>query len=98
MRAHRYFTSFILMAAMVGPLTLGAAPLNAARDHDDNDHRVHRYYDRTHRDFHEWNEHESLAYRRWEAANHRRHREFVRRQRIEQDRYWSWRHSHPDHD
>lgn len=99
MRVHRYFSSLILMAAMVGPVALGATPINARPgDGDDRNHRIHRYYDRKHRDYHEWNEHESRAYVRWEAENHRRHREFVRRHRIEQTRYWSWRHRHPDND
>lgn len=98
MRLHKYFSSLILMAAMVGPVALGATPLNTRPGDDDRDHRAQRYYDRRHRDYHEWNEHESRAYVRWETGYHRRHREFVRRRRVEQDRYWSWRHRHPDND
>jgi hypothetical protein len=98
MRVHRYFSSLILMAAMLGSVAVGAVPPNARPGDDDNDHRVHRYYDRKHRDYHEWNERESRAYVRWETTQQRRHREFVRRHRSEQERYWSWRHSHPDND
>jgi hypothetical protein len=99
MRVHRYFGSLLLMAAMVVPVAVGASALSAgARGDDRDDHRVHRYYDRHHRDYHEWNEHESRAYVRWETANHRRHREFVRRRQAERARYWNWRHRHGDND
>ncbi|HWX56130.1 MAG TPA: hypothetical protein VN176_16190 [Verrucomicrobiae bacterium] len=99
MRAGRYFSSLILLAAMAGPVALGATPLNGrSGDDDDRDHKVHRYYDRKHHDYHEWNEHESRSYARWEAENHRRHREYVARHRREQQRYWNWRHRHPDND
>ncbi|HLW53006.1 MAG TPA: hypothetical protein VKW06_09185 [Candidatus Angelobacter sp.] len=97
MRLQRYFSSLILMAAMAGPVALGATP-NAAPGDDDRDHQTHRYYDRKHRDYHEWNERESHAYGRWETSYHRRHREFARRRRIEQEQYWSWRHRHADRD
>lgn len=99
MRVHRYLSSLVLMAAMAVPVALGATGVNARpRDDDDKNHKVHRYYDRKHRDYHEWNERESRSYARWEAENHRRHRAFVRRQRAEQNRYWTWRHIHPDRD
>src|ERR1700682_5926256 len=98
MQVRRYFSSLILMAAMVGPVALGATPVNSQRDNDDRDHRIHRYYDRRHRDYHEWNEHESRVYVRWESDNHRTHREFAERRRREQARYWAWRHSHRDYD
>jgi hypothetical protein len=87
------------MAAMIVPVALGAAVLKAGPgDDDDRNRRVHRYYDRNHRDYHEWNEHESRAYVRWETENHRRHREFVRRRQAERARYWEWRHRHADND
>jgi hypothetical protein len=98
MRVYKYFSSLILMAAMAGPVALGATALNSQRDNDDQDHKVHRYYDRQRRDFHEWNEHESRAYARWEAKNHKKHREYVARHRNDQSRYWTWRHHHPDND
>ena len=98
MRVIRYFSSLILMAAMVVPVALGATALSPRHDDDDKDHKVHRYYDRKHRDYHEWNERESRSYARWEAENRRKHREYVRRHRNDQNRYWTWRHSHPDRD
>lgn len=99
MRFQKSLSSLMLMAAVALPVALGAAPSNPRSGDDvDRDHKVHRYYDRRHRDYHEWNEHESRAYVRWEAREHRRHREYVRRHRVEQSRYWSWRHRHPDND
>jgi hypothetical protein len=98
MRVLRNLSSLLLMAAMVGPVLLGTTSLAQNRDNDDKDHKIHRYYDRKHRDYHEWNERESRAYSNWEAENHRKHLEFERRHRNDQSRYWVWRHSHPDKD
>ncbi|HYL91572.1 MAG TPA: hypothetical protein VEW69_00290 [Alphaproteobacteria bacterium] len=99
MRVLRNLSSLLLVAAMVGPVVLGTTSLAAQnRDNDDKDHKIHRYYDRKHRDYHEWNERESRAYSNWEAENHRKHLEFERRHRNDQSRYWVWRHSHPDKD
>jgi hypothetical protein len=99
MRLLRYFSSLILLVALAGPMARSVAAINTSpRDDDDKKHKVHRYYDRKHHDYHEWNERESRSYERWEAENRWKHREYVRRQRAEQSRYWAWRHSHPDRD
>ena len=63
---------------------------------DDDHHKVRRYYDRDARDYHEWNEHENNAYRRYLQEQHRENREFHRLNRNQQHEYFRWRHSHPD--
>lgn len=92
MRLLRYFNALILVAAIVAPAARAASPVNTT----DDEHKVHRYYDRKHHDYHAWNAHESEFYVRWEGENHRKHREFSHRQRADQARYWEWRHNHPD--
>jgi hypothetical protein len=93
MRLLRYFNALILVAAIAAPVARAASPANPS---DDDHHKVHRYYDRKHHDYHAWNAHESGFYVRWEGENHRKHREFSHRQRADQARYWEWRHNHPD--
>lgn len=85
----------------VGPLLLGAsllAPLgiNAAGPRPGEEEHVHRYYDREHKDWHNWDEHESAAYRHWLMEERREHqyREYERLERRRQAEYWRWRHEH----
>ena len=57
-----------------------------------------RIYDRDRKDYHNWNESEDRAYRRYWQGRHRAYRDYSRLNAREQSHYWSWRHSHPDHD
>jgi hypothetical protein len=92
--ASRYLSFAFLMAA----LTASAAPKAGAAqevvvkvDHP-------RYYDRNHRDYHEWNDREDRSYRIYLGERHREYHEFSRNSRREQSNYWNWRHNHPDRD
>lgn len=94
--ASRYLGFLFLTAA----LTAVAAPkADAAQEvviRHEGDH--HRYYDRNHRDYHEWNDGEDRSYRVYLGERHRDYREFHRNSRREQSNYWNWRHGHPDRD
>jgi hypothetical protein len=59
---------------------------------------VNRYYDRDHKDYHEWNESENRAYRHWlmEERHERQYRDYNRLKAAQQRDYWRWRHEHPD--
>lgn len=57
-----------------------------------------RIYDRDRKDYHDWNESEDRAYRRYWQSRHRAYRDYSRLNAREQSHYWSWRHSHPDRD
>jgi len=87
----RYMGAFLLSAFLITPIVVRA---------DDDDHRranrVQRYYDRDARDWHEWNEREQQAYRRYLEEQHREYREWGRANRRTQQDYWRWRHQHPD--
>ena len=67
-------------------------------DDDDKHRKVRRYYDREHKDYHEWNEAENAAYRHWlmEERHEHEYRDLNRLKRAEQSEYWRWRHEHPD--
>ena len=83
--AHRYLASLFLTAALGAPAVL-ATP--AAQED--------RIYDRDHKDYHHWDDHESQAWGRFLAEKHRKDHEFAKANRKEQSEYWNWRHSHPD--
>jgi hypothetical protein len=88
----RYISSFFLAAAIAAPTAIMAHP----RPQDDSVHV--RVYDRDHRDYHNWDDHEDRAYRRYLTVQHRSYREYQRQHNRVQRHYWNWRHSHPDRD
>lgn len=55
-----------------------------------------RYYDRDHRDYHHWNGNEDRVYRSYRDERHESYRDFRHTSRAHQQRYWNWRHEHPD--
>jgi hypothetical protein len=79
-------------------LILPAIPISSAAaasrvdDHDKN----HRYYDKSYKDWHEWNERENRAYRHWLSDRHENYRDFAKLRSREQRDYWRWRHDHPE--
>jgi hypothetical protein len=91
-RAHRYIASLFLAAAIAAPLSLTAA----AAPQDANVQI--RVYDRDHRDYHNWDDHEDRAYRGFLTERHETYREYDRQNHKTQRAYWNWRHEHPDHD
>ena len=81
----------VATAASAGPAWAVSPAAGApAQDHP------HRYYDRERKQYHEWNEQEEHAYRNWMNQQHRKYRDFGKLHRNDQQRYWHWRHDHPD--
>ena len=93
-RMNRTFLALTLGAAMLAPLALSFPQTQARREASERE----RIFDRDRRDYHYWNDSEDRAYRRYWQARHRAYREYSRLNAREQSHYWSWRHSHPDHD
>ena len=57
----------------------------------------YRVYDPGHRDYHRWDDRETVFYNQWAVETHRDpHREFRRLNRDDQREYWTWRHGHDD--
>ena len=81
-------SSLFLSAALVAPMaiTANAAPQSVSV----------RVYDRDHKDYHKWDDHENEAWHRFLNENHRKEHEFAKANRREQSEYWNWRHAHPD--
>ena len=88
--AHRFLGSLLLTAALAAPVAMIAAPAPQ---------RVGvqlRIYDRHHKDYHNWDDREESSYRRYLAEQRQSYRVYARQHRRDQDRYWEWRHAHPD--
>ncbi|HLJ89930.1 MAG TPA: hypothetical protein VKZ53_24190 [Candidatus Angelobacter sp.] len=60
----------------------------------DNDQR--RYYDRNHKDYHVWDNHEDGVYRAWLSDRHEVYRDFSKQKRSRQVEYWKYRHEQRD--
>jgi hypothetical protein len=88
-RATMFVASLFLTAALATPVVTLAVP--AAQDNHGD-----RVYDREHKDYHQWDDHEKDAWARFLAEKHRKDHEFAKASKKEQDEYWNWRHSHPD--
>jgi hypothetical protein len=89
-RADRYIASIFLAAGLVAPVSLMAAP-------KPQDAKVQvRVYDKDHKDYHNWDDHENAAWGRFLVENHRQDHEYAKADKKEQKEYWNWRHSHPD--
>lgn len=87
----RHLTALVLGAALCVPV----AQLRADDKHHDRE-KARRYYDQQKRDYHEWNEREDRAYRRWREERRERYQDFARANKRQQREYWQWRHSHSD--
>ncbi len=83
---------------LTAALTVSAAPKASAAQEVSVRVDHGRYYDRDHRDYHEWNDREDRSYRVYLGERHREYREFHHNSRREQSHYWRWRHNHPDRD
>lgn len=91
---NRYLGSLLLAAAIAAPTLVvfeaGAEAQGAAVQV--------RVYDRDHKDYHNWDDHENQRWGVFLSENHRRSHEFSRSSRREQSQYWKWRHNHPHED
>ena len=88
--ARRYVTSLFLAAALATPAAIMAMPK------PQNASVQVRVYDRDHKDYHNWDDHENQEWGIYLNANHKKPHEFTTANKREQANYWNWRHSHPD--
>ena len=83
-------------------LPLGAALLFAPNllaqdhDHDGHDDRHHHLYDRRHKDYHDFDEHEDRAWHVYWQQRHRSYVDWDRASERQRQDYWNWRHEHSD--
>ena len=89
-RIYRTIDSLLLAASIAAPALVVAKAQEASIQV--------RVYDRNHRDYHNWDDREDHAYRRYLGEQHREYREYNIQRHSVQNHYWNWRHSHPDRD
>lgn len=93
-RSIQYLALLFATATLVTPLatkTTAQEVIVSTGDHT-------RYYDRDHKDYHQWNDREDRSYRVYLTERHHKYYEFHHANHHEQQHYWNWRHDHPDHD
>ncbi len=87
----KFFITLSLSAALAMSFASYAAPF------DDHDHHGRDdYYDRGHKDWHHWDEHEDRAWRIYWQQRHHAYIDWARANASQRNAYWGWRHDHPD--
>jgi len=80
----RYSAALLLAIGLSAPLLMA----------DDSNHR---YYDKSHKDYHEWNANEDRNFGIFLGEKHIKVHVWAKAPASEQQQYWIWRHEHPDH-
>ena len=99
-RGNKYVASLFLSAALMAPM--GAFAMAAPQDdherHEQEERRERRVYDPYHKDYHNWDDRENGAYRRWHEDRHDAYVDYDRLKKRDQRAYWNWRHEHQEHE
>jgi len=94
---HRDLGLLLLGATLVAPI--GTRASVTLPDEPRATQNQKRYYDRDHKDYHVWDDHEDGAFRRWlQEERHDTYHPFSKMKSTQQREYWKWRHEHPDND
>jgi hypothetical protein len=82
--------SLFLSGALMAPMAIvaNAAPQGISV----------RFYDRDHKDYHNWDDREEHSYGIFRSEHPDYDSHFAKAKRKQQREYWKWRHEHPDHD
>ena len=93
---YRFLSSLLLTAVLAAPVAMMAAAPQDDRNHENRERENNkRYYDKSHKDYHNWDANESRSYHRYQTEHHQK-RDFTRLNTRQQTGYWNWRHSNPD--
>jgi len=93
-RGYRYLSLVFLVVALAAPIALTAASPQDDKDHDRQENSK-RYYDKHHKDYHNWDSREDREYQRYQSERHEK-RDFAHLNSRHQNAYWNWRHHNPD--
>jgi hypothetical protein len=90
----------LLILPMSGALLLStnlfAQDRDHGRDHDDRADNRRHLYDKHHKDYHDFDEHEDRAWRMYWQQRHRGYVDWDRANERQREDYWKWRHNHSD--
>src|SRR5215475_6308299 len=90
-------TAAFLVPGTIAPNIAWGQDENRQRDeHRNENEKPKRVYDRSRKDYHNWDDKEDHAYRQYLTEQHKDYRDYSKLTRKEQDQYWNWRHDHSD--
>jgi hypothetical protein len=93
MHAHRFFSSLVVTVGLLAPgLGVGVAAAQERVAIKAGPVQL-RVYDRSHKDYHVWDDHEDQTYRKYLNDNHRTYRPISKLSRGQQTTYWNSRHA-----
>jgi hypothetical protein len=90
MHTHRFLSSLIVTAALMAPVAASAAATPAGPRETATQKRV---YDRSHKDYHVWDNNEDQTYRTYLGDQHIKYRSYSTLGRKRQTTYWNYRHT-----
>ena len=90
MRRFRFLSLLIVGSALLAPLSSQAAGRSAAQVAIKAEVRV---YDRSHKDYHTWDDQEDQTYRKYLNDNHQTYRPIAKLNTKQQTTYWNFRHT-----
>lgn len=97
MKAMNYlFLSAVLIAPVVMVTSAKAQDDRRQEEHQRENQKQVRVYDRAHKDYHNWDDNEDRSYRAYLGEQHQDYREYSKLKRNQQNQYWNWRHEHPE--
>jgi len=89
-RAYRYIALVLLTAALATPVAMMAVPVP-------QEAKVQvRVYDKSHKDYHNWDDNEDRAYAQFRRSHPTFSVTFGKTSSKQQSTYWNWRHANPD--
>jgi hypothetical protein len=91
---HRFLGALALSAALIVPAAVSAQDRDRPSPMDHSKDK--RYYDKSGKDWHEWNPNEDRVYHQYLQDNHQKDRDFAQANSRERGDYFKWRHAHPD--
>lgn len=86
----KILTALSLSISLMAPVYLNA------QDHDRDQEHHDRYYDKKHKDYHEWNANEDRAYHIYWERRHHAYVDWEHASEAQRQAYWDWRHHHSD--
>jgi hypothetical protein len=90
-RANRFIASLFLTAALAAPVAIMAAAVPQVGVQV-------KVYDKSHKDYHNWNDNEDRAYTQFRGPHKSYNVTFSKTTPKQQTTYWNWRHANPDKD
>jgi hypothetical protein len=92
MRGHRFLSSLVITAALLAPgSSLAVASAQERADVKVGPGSGH-VYDRSHKDYHVWDDREDQTYRSYLSNKHQTYRPIAKLSNKQQTRYWNSRH------